>query len=421
MKEKKEKFDLWVLFILVFTVIFAGLTYTSEEVSAASIQDIKIACAYPMSGPLSRNGNFVVQGIKAAMGWVNDNGGIKSLGGAKLVPIIADSGSTPEGAASAMARLCKDPDIVMAMGSWAGSLTLASTEVTERLGIPHFSTSWIDKLHQRGFKWAFYVNPPSSRIGYLGGSNLMNIYKELGGAPKTFMCVSDTMATSLAANKAAMKYFMDVGVKLLGEERFTMGTLTDATPIVLKMRHLNPDLVLYDIASINENQVFLMKIKEMGTKFSLASCAPVTLDPSFKQIGGEFLEGLLGTGPSFYHKLTPPDWIKRSLDQCRKEYVDVPWMVEELNNPWLMVPIMAEILERAGSRDHQAIWEAGRKLDIHNVMATRATAGQGMAFDENGRIVEKYQSFLAMQWQQGIASTVFPPHLAMNKPILVKK
>ncbi len=44
------------------------------------------------------------------MGWVNDNGGIKSLGGAKLVPVVGDCGSTVEGTASAMERICRDPE-----------------------------------------------------------------------------------------------------------------------------------------------------------------------------------------------------------------------------------------------------------------------------------------------------------------------
>ena len=102
----------------------------------AAVPDIKIACVYPLSGAFSRNGNLKFQGVKAAMGWVNDRGGIKSLGGAKLVPVVADCASTVEGAASAMERLCRDPEIVMALGSWASSFTMSSTEVTERLGIP---------------------------------------------------------------------------------------------------------------------------------------------------------------------------------------------------------------------------------------------------------------------------------------------
>jgi branched-chain amino acid transport system substrate-binding protein len=133
MKEKGSKFDklIWVIFI--FAIVVSGISYTPELARAAAVPDIKIAVVYPLSGALSRNGNLMVQGAKAAIGWVNDNGGIKSLGGAKLVAVVADGGSTVEGAASAMDRVCRDPDILMAVGCWASSFTLAATEITERL------------------------------------------------------------------------------------------------------------------------------------------------------------------------------------------------------------------------------------------------------------------------------------------------
>jgi ABC-type branched-subunit amino acid transport system substrate-binding protein len=76
--------------------MLAMIALHEQNATAASPPDIKIAVVYPLSGALSRNGNLTLQGVKAAMGWVNDNGGIKSLGGAKSVPVVADSASTVE-------------------------------------------------------------------------------------------------------------------------------------------------------------------------------------------------------------------------------------------------------------------------------------------------------------------------------------
>jgi hypothetical protein len=60
-------------------------------------------------------------------------------------------------------------------------------------------------------------------------------------------------------------------------------------------------------------------------------------------------------------------------------------------------------------------------LDINGVMATRGFTGQGIAFDQNNRIAEKYQNFLVMQWQKGKVSPVYPANLALAKPVLTKK
>ena len=46
---------------------------------------------------------------------------------------------------------------------------------------------------------------------------------------------------------------------------------------------------------------------------------------------------------------------------------------------------------------------------------------QGMAFDERGRVVKKYQGVLALQWQKGIPHVVYPPEIATAKPYWVKQ
>ena len=409
------------ILVILLSIGFGGTLFRTEKVMAASVPDIKIAVVYPLSGALSRNGNLTLQGVKAAMGWVNDNGGIRALGGAKLVPVVADSGSTVEGAASAMDRVYRDPDILMACGAWASSLTLSATEISERLGIPHFSISSADSLHERGFKWGFYVSPPMSVYGDLGLSHVITLAREAGDVPKTAMAVGDNGASSKTFYESAKRYFNQVGIKVLGEETWPTGTLTDATPIMQKIKNLDPDMVVFSSLAISETQMCMMKRKELGVKVPFMYSGGYGADPSFRQIGAKFLEGNICFAAFFPHKLMPRDWINRSLDQCRKEYSDEPWVGQELGFAWTMIPIMAEVLERAGSRNRQTIWETAHKLDIHGVMATRALAGQGIAFDEKGRIAKKYQNLLVIQWQGGVPVTVYPRGLALAKPIWPKK
>ena len=416
MKGTEKQCRRFVLMIL-FAVVVSGILYRPSLGGAAAAPDIKIAVVYPLSGALSRNGNLMVQGVKAAIGWVNDNGGIKSLGGAKLVAVVADSGSTVEGAASAMSRVCRDPDILMAVGCWASSFTLAATEVTERLGIPQFSISFTDTLHERGFKYGFYVSPPSSVFGTMGITRAIDLAKLLGNPPKTAMLISDNQAASRAHCEAVKKTFANMDIKVLGDEVWTMGTLTDATPIMQKVRGANPDIVVFAPSSIQEAQLLLMKKRELGINKPFIGSTGAHADPSFRQVGAQFLEGFMTMTNSFPHKLTPPDWIRRTLDQCRKEYADEAFMGQELTHGWSMIPIMAEALERGGSRNREAIREATSKLNIHDLPSTRQLPKQGIAFDEKGRITKNYQDVLLVQWQDGVARTVFPSELALAKPL----
>ncbi|MBP1735552.1 MAG: branched-chain amino acid transporter substrate-binding protein [Deltaproteobacteria bacterium] len=419
MGEKRVKFDVWAMAITMTLLVVISIFFVPDVSKAATANqpDAKIAVVYPLSGALSRNGNLMVQGIKAAIGWVNDNGGIKSLGGAKLVPVIADSGSSVEGAASAMDRVARDPEILMAVGCWASSFTLSATEITERLGIPQFSISFTDALHSRGFKWGFYVSPPSTVFGSLGIGRFLDMAKALGHSPKTAMAVSDNQAASRAHVEACKQYFANAGIKVVGDEAFTMGTLVDATPIMQKVKAANPDIVVFAPSSINEAQLLLMKKRELKINTPFVGSTGAHADPSFLGVGAQFLEGFTTLTNSWPHKLTPPEWIKRTLDQCRKEYSNEAFMGQELTHGWSLIPVMAEALERAGSRNREAIREAALKMEIHDVMATRSFPKQGIAFDPNGRIAKKYQDVLLVQWQDGVPKTIFPTELAVAKPI----
>jgi branched-chain amino acid transport system substrate-binding protein len=188
-----------------------------------------------------------------------------------------------------------------------------------------------------------------------------------------------------------------------------------------KVKSQKPDIVMFMATAITESQMCLMKKKELGLEMPFICNGGWACDPSYLQAGADTLEGMITICPTFPNKATPPEWIKYSLEQCKKDYSDEPWMGQELGWAWSMVPIMAEVLELAQSRDRNKIREAGSKLDIHDVMATRYLVKQGIAFDENGRIAKKYQGVLLVQWQNGKPVCVYPEELALAKPMWVVK
>jgi branched-chain amino acid transport system substrate-binding protein len=404
---------------VLMCVLVLGWFGLEAETMGAEPKPIKIAVVYPMSGALARNGSLCVQGAKAAIKWVNDQGGIKSLGGAKLEAVVADTGSSVEGAASAMERVLRDPNISMAMGCWASSLTMSATEITERLGVPQFSISYSDELSARGFKYGFYVVAPSLAQGRLGLGEVIELARGKGQKIETAMLVGDNQGASTGFYAACRKLFPEMGIKIVGEEVWAMGTLTDASAVMQKVKSQKPDIVIFMATAISEAQICLMKKKELGLEIPFVCNGGWAADPSFRPVGAETLEGMITITPAFPAKETPPEWIKYSLEQCKKEYSDEPWVGQELGYAWTLVPIMAEVLEQAKSTDRNKIRETASKLDIHNVMATRYVPEQGMAFDETGRIAKKYQGVLLVQWQKGVPICVYPEKSALAKPTWV--
>jgi len=145
------------------------------------------------------------------------------------------------------------------------------------------------------------------------------------------------------------------------------------------------------------------------------------MDPSFRTIGADALEGLTAFTGNFPNKLTPKEWVTRSLEQCKKEYSNEPFIAQELGWAWATIPIIALVLDQAGSVNNNAIRETALKIDVKDSIYTRYFPKQGIAFASTGRIAEKYQGLQIAQWRNGVPLVVYPDDLAMEKPVWVYK
>ena len=70
--------------------------------SFADTPELVVALLAPLSGPWAQQGHLMQLGAKMAVDDINAQGGIKSLGGAKMRLISADAGESTETAVSAL-------------------------------------------------------------------------------------------------------------------------------------------------------------------------------------------------------------------------------------------------------------------------------------------------------------------------------
>ena len=209
--------------------------------------EVKVGLIVPLSGIYTRPGQVMRMGAQMGVEHINAQGGIKSLGGAKLKLVVIECGDTTEKAKNAAQRMvAQEPDLVAATGSYLSSFTLAVTEVTERAELPMLTLSYSDLLTERGFKYIFQTAAPASRQSELGLPELMKLAEAASGKrPKTVAMLMDNTATSVATAKALKeKLFAQEGLQLVVEEVWTP-PLSDATPLIQKVRSARPDLLLF--------------------------------------------------------------------------------------------------------------------------------------------------------------------------------
>jgi branched-chain amino acid transport system substrate-binding protein len=128
----------------------------------AQQKEVEVGLIAPMSGPWARQGQVMKMAADLAIESINQQGGIKALGGAKLKLAVFDAGDSVEKAKNAAQRMVAEaPDLVGATGAYLSSFTLAVTEVTERAQLPVLTFSYSDLITSRGFKYVFRPPPPA--------------------------------------------------------------------------------------------------------------------------------------------------------------------------------------------------------------------------------------------------------------------
>ncbi|HEV8617522.1 MAG TPA: ABC transporter substrate-binding protein [Methylomirabilota bacterium] len=377
---------------------------------AAAADDLKIALVVPLSGRWARQGQLKKMGAEMAIAEINAQGGIKALGGAKIVLREADAGDSVEKAVSAAQRALSREKISAGIGSWLSSFTLGVTEVAERLEVPWFTLSYADNITERGFKYTFQTSPVSSVQAEQALDLLVELAKKNNQPIRKAAIVGDnTAATVFFFKPLREKLLKAKGIEVVVDEVWTP-PLADATAIVQKLRATSPDIMFYGATNFPDSIQVLQKIKEFGVKTPIQGVGAWLVTPEYVQaVGAELLDNIKTVVAA--HPLKGQDDLVKRF----KERTGEPFMTQDPLMSYAHVWIIKEAAERAKSADPKAIRDAVAKLDLTSGPAASTLAPGRIRYDERGRRIGAAP--IIVQWQRGEPFTVAPPELA-TRPIV---
>src|SRR5687767_3886569 len=244
----------------------AALSVGSLPAQAQNPSEVKVGLLVPLSGIYARPGTAMRMGAEMAIEDINADGGIKSMGGAKLKLVVLDSGDTTEKAKNAAQRMvAQETDMVAASGAYLSSFTLAVTEVTERANLPVLTLSYSDLITDRGFKYVFQTSATAGSQARQALPQIVKLAETASGKkPKTVAIITDNTAASVSSAKAMRDGLLaENGLQLIVDETFTP-PLADATPLVQKIRSAKPDLLFFLPTVISDAKLLLEKMNEFG-------------------------------------------------------------------------------------------------------------------------------------------------------------
>lgn len=385
--------------IRLLTLVIGILVFTFGLV-AQEIKEIKVGILLPLSGPLAPTGRELRQGFETAIDVINNFypelaalglevaawQGIPSLGGAKIVPIFADTRGDPAVGADLARRLIEEEGVVALLGAYQSAVTKTVSTVAERYGIPHInSDSSSPSLTQRGYEWFWRVTPHD--VGFNGDLfNLLDglVEGKVRGVPpvpkemikKLALAVENTEWGVAGGDNIVNDYAPARGYEVVEYIKYPHAA-PDLTSEALRLIASGADCFLF-FPYVADAILWIKTLKGLGAKPILiwGQDAGFT-NPDFVKTLHKDLHGIL-TRSLYIAKLAQVDPIAGGLNAVYRSRYGVD-MIEESAREMVGAIVLAHALNNAGSTDP---WAIKRALDTMKLPAGQLPVPYGVEFGE---------------------------------------
>ena len=157
----------------------------------AQPKPVRIGVLHPVTGPLAYSGQQCREGAMMAIDAINKAGGIKSLGGAKIEPVIGDAQSKPQVGAAEIEKMHQD-GVSAVIGAYASAICFATTQAAAKYDLPHVVDIGVaDGIMERGLKNTFRFGPGYKTCSEIAVQNL-HILNTVSGKPaRTVMIIHE--------------------------------------------------------------------------------------------------------------------------------------------------------------------------------------------------------------------------------------
>ncbi len=204
---------------------------------AADTKVVRIGVIQPMSGNFAPYAQESEPAFEYIIKKINAEGGIKSMGGAKIELILADDASQGARTATEARRLATEENVAMIVGGLLSPQMLAVSPVLDELKIPALGMwsagSKSEYLYALGFPYdRGYAATMANFLGWLA--------KDKGYPIKNVMLVYSNYEAGQLVNAALKERLPKLGFNIVGELALDIKA-PDQTAAMLRIRSMKPD------------------------------------------------------------------------------------------------------------------------------------------------------------------------------------
>lgn len=378
---------------------------------SAAEKEVIVGAPNSLTGGFGENGQRGVWGFLLAVDQINRQGGIKSLGGARLKPIVADTTTeNPTQAASVTRRMLDQDGAVALYGATTSAMTMAAQVEAEKARVPLITSSYADPLTRRGMKYTFKLTAFGSAIWNFGMDAVVDMLKAQNGKPPTSCGIfMGPDAVSVAVSKALPLEAKRIGLPVVAHVDF-QGNLSDPSVVVSPILQHKPEVIFLS-AFLDDTVLIMRTLRGLGVKTPVVAAGGVSSDSAGKTLGAA-ANGIFM--PWSWNWDLPVAGETELVAAYKKAHPDAPYPPnnEQLGLGYAAGIILGQALETAASRDGTKIRDALSQGDFKDL----ALPGREVAFDATG--LNTHAKLILTEWHQGNAHTVWPRDMQAMKPVL---
>jgi branched-chain amino acid transport system substrate-binding protein len=365
---------------LCLTVVVVLLVHFTGTGPQAAEEVVRIGNIIPLSGPSASVGQQGRNAREMALEEINAAGGIKSLAGAKLEMLYADSESKPEKGVAEAERMINTEKVHLLTGCWNSAVTYPTTAVAERYGIPFVvPVSVADKITEQGFKTVFRIAAKDSWWTRDQFAFLKDMQEEFKTEIKTlaFVYENGDWGKGFAGQWRALAE--KNGYKIVLDEPYP-STTTDLSPVVQKIRRARPDVLML-VSNAADAILLTNTLADYKVKLkAIIASGGGHADPSF----------LKATTNNARYLFDIVEWetdvnkpgVKEINEKFKSRYGYN--LAGESVDAYIAMYVIKDALERAGSLDPVKIREALAKTNLRSGPAMIASY-DAVEFDATGQ------------------------------------
>jgi branched-chain amino acid transport system substrate-binding protein len=350
---------------------------------------IRVGASISLTGRYDRTGKELQNGYLLWAEQANASGGVM---GRQIQFEIYDDQSDPETARNLYEKLISEDKVDLIIGPYSSPVTLPASTVAEKYGYPMIvSGASASDIYTRGYKNVFGIYTAAAL--YLDGA--VDIANKNGY--RTAAIINENSAFAKDTASGARQKALQAGMQVVFEEEYP-NTVRDLNPILIKMRPLNPDVILGGTYG-EDSTILIRQLKDLNWTPKIVALTVGPALPDFYQTLGEDAEYVMGA-TQWEPGVRGPGVAEFATTYRAKYGYDSGYHAA---GGFAAGQLLKQAIERAGAVDNDKIRAALATMEATTIYGAYKV-------DATGNQVGK-PSYL-VQWLRGERKIVWPDALA---------